>query len=303
MVDLSGATFRCYGRRRAAVEHICTSPNAAPGAPAAFHSRDAEEPAPSSTARITVSKSRAAGGSARRPHQRRLHARCLHRLRVVRRCFGHARTRPGSRRLLISAAPARAPGRAYRPRHHRLRPGSRGYRLSRAPELLPRLGGKQHPHPIGPDQIRAACDSSRPCSASRPMGRSISCPPSTLRPALVAVLARYVLMAVADLQQGGSILASSVTMSAFEQFVISALLLSHPHTYSDALRRLQTPIAPRDVRRAIDYMEAHLRIASHDRRDCRCCRSSSPHAVPIFPSLSRRLPDAVPAQCPLSQGA
>lgn len=71
-------------------------------------------------------------------------------------------------------------------------------------------------------------------------------------------LARYVLMAVADLEQGGSILASPVTMSAFEQFIISAMLLSHPHTYSDALRRLETPIAPRDVRRAIDYMQAHL---------------------------------------------
>ena len=71
-------------------------------------------------------------------------------------------------------------------------------------------------------------------------------------------LARYVLMAVADLEQGGSILASPLTMSAFEQFIISALLLSHPHTYSDALRRLERPITPRDVKRAIDYMEAHL---------------------------------------------
>ena len=39
---------------------------------------------------------------------------------------------------------------------------------------------------------------------------------------------------------------------------MTALLLSHPHNYSDALRRLEKPIAPRDVRRAIDYIEAHL---------------------------------------------
>lgn len=71
-------------------------------------------------------------------------------------------------------------------------------------------------------------------------------------------LARHVLMAVADLEDGGSILASPVTMSAFEQFIISALLLSHPHTYSEALRRLERPLAPRGVKRAIDYMEAHL---------------------------------------------
>jgi transcriptional regulator GlxA family with amidase domain len=31
-----------------------------------------------------------------------------------------------------------------------------------------------------------------------------------------------------------------------------------PHNYSDALRRLEKPIAPRDVKRAIDYIEAHL---------------------------------------------
>jgi AraC-like DNA-binding protein len=46
-----------------------------------------------------------------------------------------------------------------------------------------------------------------------------------------------------------------------EQFITTALLLSHPHNYSDALRRLEKPIAPRDVRRAIDYIEAHLEQA------------------------------------------
>ena len=71
-------------------------------------------------------------------------------------------------------------------------------------------------------------------------------------------LARYVLMAVADLQTSGSMLASSIVMSAFEQFIMTGLLLSHPHNYREALRRLETPIAPRDVRRAIDFIEAHL---------------------------------------------
>jgi len=74
-------------------------------------------------------------------------------------------------------------------------------------------------------------------------------------------LARHVLLAVADLEHVGSILRSPLTMSAFGQFVISALLLSHPHNYSNALRRLEKPIAPRDVRRAIAYMEAHLHSA------------------------------------------
>jgi AraC-like DNA-binding protein len=74
-------------------------------------------------------------------------------------------------------------------------------------------------------------------------------------------LARYVLTAVVDLERTGSVLLGPTTMSSFEQFITTALLLSHPHNYSDALRRLEMPIAPRDVRRAIDYMQAHLQQA------------------------------------------
>jgi AraC-like DNA-binding protein len=74
-------------------------------------------------------------------------------------------------------------------------------------------------------------------------------------------LARYVLMAVADLEQPGSILWSPATMATFEQFIVTALLLSHPHNYSDALRRLEKQLAPRDVKRAVDYIEAHLEQA------------------------------------------
>jgi AraC-like DNA-binding protein len=71
-------------------------------------------------------------------------------------------------------------------------------------------------------------------------------------------LARHLLTAVADLEQAGSVLWGPTTMSAFEHFVMTAFLMSHPHNYSEALRRLGKPIAPRDVRRAIDYIEARL---------------------------------------------
>jgi AraC-like DNA-binding protein len=71
-------------------------------------------------------------------------------------------------------------------------------------------------------------------------------------------LAQVVLMAVASLDEPDSALVEPVTMRAFEQFVMTALLLSHPHSSSQALRRLDKPIAPRDVRRAIDHIEAHL---------------------------------------------
>jgi AraC-like DNA-binding protein len=71
-------------------------------------------------------------------------------------------------------------------------------------------------------------------------------------------LAQHVLMAVTSLDAADSVLLNPITMSAFEQFIMTALLLSHPHNYSEALRHLDKPIAPRDVKRAIDYIEARL---------------------------------------------
>jgi AraC-like DNA-binding protein len=44
-----------------------------------------------------------------------------------------------------------------------------------------------------------------------------------------------------------------------ESFVIEALLLFQPHNYSDALKRCARGVAPRDVKRAKDYIEASLR--------------------------------------------
>jgi AraC-like DNA-binding protein len=74
-------------------------------------------------------------------------------------------------------------------------------------------------------------------------------------------LARIVRLALAELERGDSILSNAMTMRAFEEFVMTGLLLSHPHNYAEALRRLEKPVAPRDVKRAIDYMEANLDAA------------------------------------------
>ena len=71
-------------------------------------------------------------------------------------------------------------------------------------------------------------------------------------------LAHYLLAAVSDLEGGGSLVRHPITSGMFEQFVMSGLLLAHPHSYSEALRQLEKSIAPRDVRRAIDYIEANL---------------------------------------------
>jgi AraC-like DNA-binding protein len=71
-------------------------------------------------------------------------------------------------------------------------------------------------------------------------------------------LARYALMAAVDLDHADSMLLDPATMGLFEQMIMTGLLLSHPHSYTDALRRRERPIAPRDIKRALDYLEAHL---------------------------------------------
>jgi transcriptional regulator GlxA family with amidase domain len=47
-------------------------------------------------------------------------------------------------------------------------------------------------------------------------------------------------------------------MSRFEQLITTGLLLSHRHNYTAALRSRKGSIAPRDVKRAVDYLEAHI---------------------------------------------
>ena len=74
-------------------------------------------------------------------------------------------------------------------------------------------------------------------------------------------LAGFARLAMAELQRPGSILSDPLTARSFREFVITALLLHQPHTYTEALRRPQRPVAPRDVKRAIDYIEANLDAA------------------------------------------
>jgi len=72
-------------------------------------------------------------------------------------------------------------------------------------------------------------------------------------------LTRYLRLAISEFEQSGSILWNPLIMGQFEQFVMTGLLLAHPHNFSAILRRLERPITPRDVRRAIDYIHGNLR--------------------------------------------
>jgi len=71
-------------------------------------------------------------------------------------------------------------------------------------------------------------------------------------------LARYLLLALTDFQQTDRPIWTPIMISAFEDFIISKLLVSHPHDFTKALQKAEKPIAPRDVKRAIDFMEARL---------------------------------------------
>jgi AraC-like DNA-binding protein len=71
-------------------------------------------------------------------------------------------------------------------------------------------------------------------------------------------LARYLRAAVDDFEEIDPLLRAPPALGAFEQFVINSLLLAHPHNYSEELRRDERQPASRDVRRAIDYIEANL---------------------------------------------
>jgi AraC-like DNA-binding protein len=70
--------------------------------------------------------------------------------------------------------------------------------------------------------------------------------------------AGYLRLATEDCERDCSMLSSPIMMQQFEDLVFTNLLLSHPHNYSPALRRLAKLVASRDVKRAIDYMEANL---------------------------------------------
>ena len=71
-------------------------------------------------------------------------------------------------------------------------------------------------------------------------------------------LAQYVRLAVTDFERAGLMPWDRITASSFEQFMMCRLLLSHPNNYTQLLQIRERSLTPRDLRRAIDYMEANL---------------------------------------------
>ncbi len=73
-------------------------------------------------------------------------------------------------------------------------------------------------------------------------------------------LRRQVHLAIADLDEAGPAGCSPLMLNMYEQLIVTGLLLNQASNYSEALHRLENKIAPGDVKRAIDFMEAHLHL-------------------------------------------
>ena len=71
-------------------------------------------------------------------------------------------------------------------------------------------------------------------------------------------LARFITLAVLELEGSDALLQNPLAARDFVEFVMTGLLTSHPHNYTRALQHRCRPIAPSDVKRAIDFVEANL---------------------------------------------
>lgn len=71
---------------------------------------------------------------------------------------------------------------------------------------------------------------------------------------------RHVGLAIADLDAAGAEPPSLVMLSMYEQLIFTGLLLGQPSNYTAALHRLVNLISPGDVKRAVDFIEAHLHL-------------------------------------------
>lgn len=68
---------------------------------------------------------------------------------------------------------------------------------------------------------------------------------------------RHVHLAIADLDDPDSA-RNPILLGMYEQLIMTGLLLCQCNTYTDALCGREQSAAPRGVKRAIDYMQAHL---------------------------------------------
>lgn len=71
-------------------------------------------------------------------------------------------------------------------------------------------------------------------------------------------LVEYLHLALREFNRPDSALHSPLAIREFEQLFMTTLLLAHRHNYSALLHGRPAAVAPRDVKRAVDYIHANL---------------------------------------------
>ena len=71
-------------------------------------------------------------------------------------------------------------------------------------------------------------------------------------------LVEYLRLALLEFNRPDSALHSPLAIREFEQLFMTTLLLAHRHNYSALLHGRPAAVAPRDVKRAVDYIHANL---------------------------------------------
>lgn len=69
---------------------------------------------------------------------------------------------------------------------------------------------------------------------------------------------RHVRLLIAELDEDPAFGRNPLVLGMYQQLIITGLLLSQSNTYTDALSRQERNVAPRDVKRVLDYMHSRL---------------------------------------------
>ena len=69
---------------------------------------------------------------------------------------------------------------------------------------------------------------------------------------------RYLRFALVDLEEGDEVLRSPLLLGMHEQVLLTGLLLSQPNSYSETLQRPRGHVDPANLKRAVDFIQAHL---------------------------------------------
>lgn len=71
-------------------------------------------------------------------------------------------------------------------------------------------------------------------------------------------LLRHLQLSLEELDEPDESQRSEAFLRMYEELIVTAMLLSQPHSFSDRLNRLEQPARPRGVQLALDYIETHL---------------------------------------------